>query len=278
MIPRTILYPIRIEQPITELETPVEFCRNNGAHLSVLLIGLAPPPPIAADTVVISDNWAAQSEDAKQELYARGSEIERFLAEAGISAEIKRWLMMEHSIEAGTAEHALFADVTFLSRTFPEERGFARQVVSGVLFGAGKPIIVAEPRQFGTLSWKTVLVGWDNEKPAARAVAEAIPLLARADNVHILCVDPDAVSQRDGEAPGWDLATYLARHGVQATVHTQPSGGNPVATVLTEFAEDLGADGLVMGAYGHSRLRQRLLGGTTRNLIETSKLPILMAH
>ncbi|RNC95648.1 MAG: universal stress protein [Oricola sp.] len=278
MTPKTILFPLRIEQPVAELEAAVDFCRNNDAHLSVLLIGLAPPPPVATDTVVISDNWAAQSEAAKQELHERGSEIEQHLAKAGISAEIKRWLMMEHSIEAGTAEHALFADVTFLSRTFPQERGFARQVVSGVVFGAGRPIIVADPAQFGTLSWGTILIGWDNEKPAARAVAEALPLLAAADNVHILCVDPDAVPQRDGEAPGWDLATYLARHGVQTTVHTQPSGGNPVATVLADFAEDLGADGLVMGAYGHSRLRQRLLGGTTRSLIETGKLPILMAH
>ena len=112
---------------------------------------------------------------------------------------------------------------------FPEERGFARQVVSGALFGTGKPIIVAEPAQFGRLSWKTVLVSWDNEKPAARAVAEAIPLLAAVENEHILCVGPDAVAERDGESPGWDLATYLARHGVQPTVHTQSDRNRQIA-------------------------------------------------
>jgi len=278
MTPKTILYPLRVEQPIDELGAAMEFCRNNGAHLSVLLIGRAPPPPVAADTVIVADSWGAQAEAAKQELQARGDNIEQHLMNSGVSAEIKRWLMMEEAIEAGTAEHAFFADVTFVSRSLLEERDFARQVVSGVLFGAGKPIIVAQPAQFGSLTWRTILVGWDNEKPAARAVSEAIPLLAAADNVHIVCVDPDATPQRDGEAPGWDLAAYLARHGVEATVHAQPSGGHPVAEVLADFAEDVGADGLVMGAYGHSRLRQRLLGGTTRTLIESGTLPVLMAH
>lgn len=278
MNPRTILYPLRVEQPIDELGAAITLCGQIGAHLSVVLIGFEPSPPVGADSVILSDSWGGHTESIKRQLRTRGKEVEQHLLDSGVSAEIKRWLMVEDSVEAGIAEHALFADVAFIPRTLPNDRGFARRIAAGVLFRSGKPIVVAEPEQFGSLSWKTVVVGWDNEKTAARAIAEAMPMLSRAEDVHVLCVDPGSMVHRAVEAPGWDLATYLSRHDVTTTVHTQPSGGRPISDVLTDFAKDVGADGLVAGAYGHSRLRQRLLGGTTRSLIESGTLPLLMAH
>lgn len=278
MIAKTILYPIHMDQPHEELGPAVELCRARGAHLTVLMIGLAPPPPVAVDTVILSDSWAVNAEKIKKELTERGNTVRDYLAESGISCEIKRSLMVDNSIELAVAEHAFFADIALLPRTLPRKNGFAHHVASGILFGAGKPVIIGEPAQFAGLDWKTVLIAWDNERPAVRAIAEAIPLLQSADAVHILAIDPDASRARDGEAPGWDLGVYLARHGIEVVVHTQPSGHLPIAKVIGEFAEEIGADGLVMGAFGHSRLRQRLLGGTTRSVMEDGPYPVLMAH
>jgi len=278
MTPKTILYPLGMDQPLDELRPAIELCRAREAHLTVLLIALAPPPPIAVDTVILSDAWASQAEEIKKELHAHGERARDLIAESGISCEIKRSLMVDSSIELAVAEHAFFADLTLISRTLPEKAGFADHVASGVLFGAGKPVLVGAPAQFETLDWKTVLIAWDNEKPAVRAIAEALPILRAAEAVHILSIDPDASRTGDGEAPGWDLAAYLSRHGVNLTVHTQPSGQLALSRVIVEFADDIGADGIVMGAFGHSRLRQRLLGGTTRSMMEDCPLPVLMAH
>ncbi|WP_306120361.1 MULTISPECIES: universal stress protein [unclassified Roseitalea] len=278
MLARTIIYPIHMDQDPAELNPVIEMCRAGDAHLTVLVIGLSPPPPIAVDTVILSDTWANQAESRKSELRERAAQIEHRLMQSAISAEVKRALMVDSSVEMTVAEHAFFADLVMLPRTLPGTHGLNEHVAAGAMFGGGKPVVVGQPDQFGALDWKTVLVAWDNERAAARAVSEAIPLLKRAEQVRIACVDPDAIRTASGEAPGWDMATYLARHGIEVVVDTLSSGSRPTSQTIGNFAAEIGADAIVMGAYGHSRLRQRFLGGTTSAIMKACDLPVLMAH
>lgn len=120
-----------------------------------------------------------------------------------------------------------------------------------------------------------MLIGWDGSREAARAVCDAMPLLAAAA---VVTVDAEPSRTEHGEIPGADIALHLARHGVKATVERTVSAGIDVGNVLLSRASDVGADLLVMGAYAHSRVRELILGGTTRTVLETMTLPVFMAH
>lgn len=103
-------------------------------------------------------------------------------------------------------------------------------------------------------------------------------ILAQAENVHVVLVDPTARPYAMGEEPGADVAAFLSRHGVKVTVEALASGGRDPAIVLQRHASDIGAELIVMGAYGHSRLRERLFGGTTQTMLSHVGTPVLMAH
>jgi len=122
------------------------------------------------------------------------------------------------------------------------------------------------------------MIAWDSRIESSQAVARSLSLLANTDQVSLVLVDPTEGDLDQGAEPGADAATYLARHGVKVTVDRLPSQGRTVASVLSQHATDTAADLLVMGAYGHSRLRQRIFGGVTSAMIEKPPLPVLMAR
>jgi nucleotide-binding universal stress UspA family protein len=105
-----------------------------------------------------------------------------------------------------------------------------------------------------------------------------MPLLMAADVVNVLTIDAHEAPRGHGALPGADISLHLARHGVKATIEQTVSGDLSVGDTLLSRAADLGADLLVMGAYGHSRLRELLLGGATRTLLRSMTLPVLMSH
>jgi len=145
-----------------------------------------------------------------------------------------------------------------------------------VLEGGGPVLIVPETWPDGTLG-RRVLVGWNGSREARRAAADALPLLRRAERVTVLSVAPDQPADEPPEQPGAELAHWLARHGVPLEIATAPAAGVDPGAVLLARAAELGCDLLVMGAYGHSRLRERVLGGATRTVLGRARLPVLMA-
>ena len=117
--------------------------------------------------------------------------------------------------------------------------------------------------------------------PASRrlkAVRDAIGLMKSAEAVHAVLIDPVPSFEGHGPEPGADLAAYLARHGISATVHRLPKEGKETGEVLRRTAIDLAADLIVIGGFGHSRLRERFFGGTTSDMIKSAAVPVLMAH
>jgi nucleotide-binding universal stress UspA family protein len=129
-----------------------------------------------------------------------------------------------------------------------------------------------------TLKPKRVIIAWDSRLEASRAVRESLEILVAADEVRVALVDPVERENGHGAEPGADIAAYLARHGAKVTVDRLPSQDRSVAEVLNRHALDCAAELLVMGAYGHSRLRERILGGTTRSVLAKPRLPVLMAR
>lgn len=170
------------------------------------------------------------------------------------------------------AEHSRLSDLVIFNNagTSVEAGGTA---LEAAMIGAGRPVLIA-PINTALKVGGTVAIGWDEGYEAAHAVAAAIPFLEKAEKVIIFAVDADAEDAKPGSA----LADYLALHGVSAEVVTYEKGHRAVGEILLEKAQGIGADLLVIGGYGHSRLRELLIGGTTRHIRSHTTIPVLMAH
>ena len=166
----------------------------------------------------------------------------------GISAE---WRLVPEGPESDPALHARYADLTILVVPY-----------AGRFEAVGKRVVIA----------------WNSSREAARAVHDAMPLLAAAEAVTVLTIDAREGPHGHGEMPGADISLHLARHGVKVQIEHTVSGDLPIGEVLLSRLADLAADLLVMGAYGHSRMRELLLGGATRSLLRSMTVPVLMSH
>ncbi|KVU74721.1 universal stress protein [Burkholderia ubonensis] len=218
--------------------------------------------------------------------YERLCDARREHAEARLLAAAERaGRSVEWRAPAGPATetailHARHADLLVLGQPDPHDRMtyVASHFVEDVVMASGRPaIVVPYAGRVRTLG-ENVLIGWDGGREAARAVADAMPLLMRARFVNVETVarkrpDPDKTPA------GVDVAAYLERHGVRASFSTTPREGDlgSGATLLNR-ASDLHADLIVMGAYSHTRMHERVLGGATRTILETMTVPVLMSH
>jgi nucleotide-binding universal stress UspA family protein len=195
----------------------------------------------------------------------------------GISAE---WRLIPEGPEADPALHARYADLTILGQLDPDraETEMLRPRPEQVTLTSGRPILVVPYAGRFEAVGKRVVISWNSSREAARAVHDAMPLLASAEAVTVLTIDAREGPQGHGEMPGADISLHLARHGVKVQIERTVSGDLPIGEVLLSRLADLAADLLVMGAYGHSRMRELLLGGATRSLLRSMTVPVLMSH
>jgi nucleotide-binding universal stress UspA family protein len=169
---------------------------------------------------------------------------------------------------------ARYADLAIIEQPGSEAASGEPVVLETVLFGSGRPLLIVPYIQRKPLSLDRVIVAWDESATAARAVGAAMPLLERAKMVEVVTVESGGTGGREG---GGQLATYLEGHGLRAEAKWLTSVGNVADTILSHAA-DSGVDLVVMGGYGHSRLREFVLGGATRGMLATMTVPVLMMH
>jgi nucleotide-binding universal stress UspA family protein len=185
------------------------------------------------------------------------------------------WTCQGHLGPAGmvardAAQACRFADVAILARQSDPDTDAQ---FDAVLFNTGVPILMIPP---GTAPrFARIIIGWDDSPQALATVRAAMPLLQAADSVGIVMVDAD---NTNGLTPGEDLATMLSRHGIPADIALRPRVGRSIATALEQHLRETSSDLLVMGAYGHTRMREQLLGGVTRDILRNPALPLFLAR
>jgi nucleotide-binding universal stress UspA family protein len=167
-------------------------------------------------------------------------------------------------------------DLAIMGQPEPDTPALERLLVEAALFDSGRPVLIVPYIQRKGLTLDRVLVAWDGSRSAARAVADAMPLLVRAKAVEVLTVASEPA--KSDEMPGADIAHHLARHGVKVEVDSIVTVETDVASTILSHAADISADVLVMGGYGHSRLREFVLGGVTRGILGSMTIPTLMSH
>jgi nucleotide-binding universal stress UspA family protein len=251
-----------------------------GAHL----VGLYPlpvpqrPRELGYYDPALLDPFFADLRDRARD--AADKVREQFEHVAGLRGLSAEWRLVPEGPDADPALHARYADLTILGQLDPDrgESGMIRPRPELVTLASGRPILVIPYAGHFENAGQRVLIGWNATREAARAVHDAMPLLSAAQAVTVLMIDPREGPQAHGEVPGADISLHLARHGVKAEIERTVSGDLPVGEVLLSRAADLGADLLVIGAYGHSRMRELLLGGATRSLLRSMTVPVLMSH
>lgn len=175
------------------------------------------------------------------------------------------------------AGQALYADLLVLGQHDPAQpAGAPSDFNEAVLLASGKPALVLPYTGWDRPIGQTAVIAWKDTPQAARAVASALPLLRRADRVHVLRWGAAADTSVSGEV--LDLRGYLRRHGVEATWHDRGEEPAELPELMLSQAFDLAADLLVMGCYGHSRMRELVLGGMSRTILRSMTLPVFMAH
>ncbi|MBV8168315.1 MAG: universal stress protein, partial [Alphaproteobacteria bacterium] len=207
---------------------------------------------------------------------AAKTQFERQLAGAQLSTE---WRTARGPVEDQVALHARYSDLCILGQPNPEATpALDEAALDRILLATGRPVmIVPFAGRYDTVGSR-VMVAWDGSRAATRAISDAMPFLTRAETVTVLAVNPRRGIHGHGDQPCADIALHLARHGINVQAAYDVSHEISVSDVLLSRAADMAADLVVMGAYGHPRVLELVLGGVTRSLLQHMTAPVLMSH
>lgn len=265
-------------EPLTESATKLKL------HLSVLVLGAMPPIPLYTYEVgafggySIPYDWQAEVDKTNTELDGTRQKIAHFLAKQGVSADVSVVSAESAALPDAVAYRSLTCDLMVVSNDLREDSDLFKGLLRASLFQAPTGVLLNGMKRATTLRPDKVIVAWNAGLPAARAIHCALPVLRLAKNVTIAIFDPEKTRVNDGEDPGANIARWLGHHGCSATIKEYSSGGELVGVGLLKRAKESNADLIVMGAFGHSRLREVVFGGTTRTVIEQSDCPVILSH
>lgn len=224
--------------------------------------------------------------EQQQEIVSKAADsaiakFEKAAAAAGVKSTSKRIQCGATKAPAQLSFHARHADMTFLGQPNTHEPGgsFQEALLDGVMFASGRPVYIVPHIGRFEMPVRKAVIAWDGGKKAVRAVNDAIPLLeGRGGEVIVLVINAEQRHGTHGERPGEDIAAHLARHGINAKVERQTIAEISVDAAILNYLSDISADLLIMGAYGHSRLRERAFGGVTSQILQQMTTPVLMAE
>ena len=206
------------------------------------------------------------------------SDFDAAAARAGVAKT--EWRRSDRAVLGAARVSARYADLVVIGQADPDHVDEARMpavFAEDLVLSAGRPVLVVPYAGRFPSVGSRVLVAWNAGREAARAVTDALPLLRRAKSVEVVAFEPRRSGADHGAEPGADIALFLARHGVKVSAARQQADIDIGSQILSRAA-DTDADLIVMGAYGHSRAREVVLGGATRSLLEAMTVPVLMAH
>jgi nucleotide-binding universal stress UspA family protein len=252
-----------------------------GAHLTAAGVVIEYPPPVA-EIGGFNPAWDFGGASVFAEMFERSrAAVERSFKRLTERAppEVQTELVTIQAFpEVACDEFARLArcfDLAVISQGPPSLGEAASMMISGALFESGRPVFLVPLAHKGRASLGKAVVCWDGGVQAARAVAASLPLLSQTRSVDVVYVSPDP--ERSQQLPGHGVMRHLARHGICAELRILPSADDVGAKILA-YASESAADYMVMGAYGHWRLRELILGGVTRRILSSTTTPVFMVH
>lgn len=249
------------------------------AHITVAQTVNMPLPTIEPWGMLpnVTEMYSALRSDAQSTLEQHRTVLER----EGVSHELRLAESLFLEPPDTFALHARYADLSVLVGPDGEigrESTILRRFFAALLFQSGRPVMVVPRNHAFQWPLERAMVAWSPTRECTHALHEAISLLSNAAAVDVVTIEPDVGEFGHGDWPGADIGTHLARHGLAVNVLTLPRQGQTVSTALLSHAAESGAQLLIAGGYGHSRLREWMLGGATGELLDSARLPLLFAH
>lgn len=254
----------------------LDLAGRNDAHVTGLAMAFEPVVPAFAAAPMPVDYLQAAHEQAVSAAKDARAAFEELARRAAVKSESRIADLLTGGPLESVLQHCRTTDLVAVSQSNPDSPEPMRDLlIETILFESGVPVLLVPYIGAPTGAPKHVLIGWDGSSTAARAVHAALPMLSSAEKITVLLIEKK--TRGDGQ-PGAEIATYLARHGLDVTIDvvTNPQAG--VADTLLNYVSDHGIDLVVMGGYGHSRMREFLFGGATREILASMTVPVLMAH
>ena len=246
-----------------------------GAHVTGIAFLYEPVIPDGTLGGVPVDLIELQREENSKIARDAISRFEAGVKKAGVASETRQLDATFGGAATLFAQVARRFDISVVAQAQREQGATDELIIEGALFESGRPVIVVPYIQKSGLTLERVLACWDGGRTAARAIADAMPFLERAKAVDLVIV---AEERKNDEITGVRMSEHLTRHGVAVSVKRIARGDLSVQDVILSYAADSGADFMVMGGYGHSRLREFILGGVTRGILNSMTVPVLMSH
>lgn len=259
------------------LAIAVELAKRHGAHLvGVHIQEPFDAPAMFNGTAALDGLFSVFEETAKANLASAEAAFTKAVKGAELSTE---WRSEDGYVDTRLTVHARYADLTVLGQTDPGAPSFTPlDLPETMALSTGRPVLVVPHVGAPAAPAKTAMLCWNASRESARAASDALPLLHAAAKVIVLCVDPSSSVYGHGAEPGADAATWLSRHGIKVTVQRDVTADADVGNVILSRAADLDAGLIVMGLYGHSRLRETVLGGASRTLLASMTVPLFVSH
>lgn len=246
------------------------------AHITGITFLYEPVFPGADLAPIPADIVQTQVEEIERAASNARSRFEELARRSALSAETRTLRETMAGAPEIFARAARRYDLSVVAQPGPDTPNIDAMFFEAALFSSGRPVLVVPYIQKAGLTLDRIMVCWDGSRTAARAIADALPFLARSKATEIVTVT-DGKSQLD-EIPGADIAQHLARHRINVELKRVVSGDVDTANVILSHAADTAADLIVMGGYGHSRWREFVLGGVTRGLLASMTVPTFMSH
>lgn len=260
----------------SRVKAAVRLAKQFDAHLTALYVVLPTNFPIFLE-VPIGPEIIKSHRKTLWGAAAKARKVcEDIAADAGITLE---WRAVEGLLMDTLNEQGRYCDLIVLGQHDPSDKSDKSEgVADHVVLESGTACLVVPYIGTSTKKMKNILIAWNGSMESARAVKDAVPFLKQAKRVEVLVINPEQQKVKEGDVPGGDVSAYLARHGVKVEAHSIHNKQIDAGDVLLSHASDFSADLLVMGAYGHTRLREKVLGGLTKHLLGHMTVPVLMSH
>jgi nucleotide-binding universal stress UspA family protein len=257
------------------IELALSLAAKQGAHLTGLFVATSPEVPefvqslMGQDVQDVQARFLKESEDAARKLW------DETAGRSGLAAE---WRTADGDPVDQLALHGRYADLVVVGQHDGSDGAGGIDIADELVFELGRPVLVVPYiGQFKSLG-ERVMVAWNASRESTRAVGDSIPVLRDAKHVFVLAINPKGGRNGHGAVPGADIAQHLARHGVKAEAQHVFAEDIDVGNMLLSRAADENIDLMVMGCYGRSRLREKVLGGATRHILKHMTVPVIMSH
>ena len=265
-------------EPSSGLETAIDLAREWNAHLHVLCMGIDHTEPgfyyAGAQAIAVQENLERARHAAQEMEKTARARLER----EEVSWDVQAETLATGGLRLFLADYLRFFDLIVLPTPYAQDSPYmAVEIFETCLFGASRPVLVLPREGVVTTRYETIMMAWDDGPEGLSACRAALPMIAAASRTHVAIIDPPAHAP-DRSDPGGRLAHYLARQGGKVEVSVTARSQTSIALQLLQMATEREAGLIVMGGYGHSRLREALLGGATRDMLKMTRLPVLMAR